>query len=633
MLRRSILRFAPVVFFAAAGWAQEDVVTVVSPNGRIVFRLFDGPPPTVDTQLPHLAYQVDYDGQRLIDTSYLGFEIFSQVPLGQKLGLVRTFRDAVDETYWLPAGKANPVRNHHNEVIAQYLQNGSLGRMLTLEVRVFDDGVAFRYVVPPSPPLLEMQIENELTEFHFARDGETYPLILRGFETAYADEYQRRTLSGIHPEALIGLPFLVEQPGVAWVAVTEADVKDYAGMFLMHTGGRRMQARLAPRVDGSGLAVLEKTPLVTPWRVLLIADRPEQLLESNLLDSLAAPSKLTETSWVRPGRMLRAAAAEARAAIQFAGEHGIEHVLLGEDWSKPGARVPDLLDPAIDVAAVAALGRAKQVAVWLAAPWRAVESQMEEAFARFARWGVGGVRVEGLTRRDQEAIAVVRTMAARAAEHRLMLSLEGASLPDGLRRSFPNVLTHGAVLGSEQAQWGARVTPAHNVLLAYTRQLAGPMNYAPGGFRNARPEEFQPGQTLGTRAHQLALFVVFESPLATLAGVPEDYRGQPEFDFVSQVPVVWAETRGVAGQVGEFVAVARRNGREWYLGAITNGTARDLELPLGFLGAGEYVAEVWSDADTPRRTRLERLRVSAAMPLRVRLAAGGGVAVRFRPAE
>lgn len=639
MHRRLVLRIALVSFLSslllpATAWAQEDIVTVASPDGRIVFRLLDGPPPTPDTQLPHLAYQVDFDGKALIQTSYLGFELYNQVPLGQKLGLVRTHRDAVDETYTLPGAQANPIRNHHNEVIAEYLQNGSLGRMMTLEVRAFNDGVAFRYVVPPSPPLLEMRIENELTEFHFARDGTAYPLVLRGFQTDYADEYQKRTLSGIHPESLVALPFLVEQPGVGWVAVTEADIEDYSGLYLTHEEGRRMRARLAPRVDGLGLSVFVKTPMVTPWRVLLIADQPEKLIESNLVANLAPPTKLTDLSWVRSGKLLPTAAQDAEVAIGFAGQYHIESVLLREDWATPGRSVPDLLRPAIDLPAVLASAKANNVGVWLAAPWRAVESQMDEAFAQFEQWGVAGVRMEGMRRDDQDMVAFLRSVAAKAAEHRLMLSFDGAYKPDGLRRTFPNLMTQTAALTSEHAEWGARVTPDHNVMLAFARLLAGPLDYAPGGFRNTTPSGFQPGMTLSTRAHQLALFVVFDSPVQRLAGDPGSYSGQREFEFVQAVPVTWDETRAVAGEVGAFVAVARRSGSEWYLGAITNGSAREIDVPLTFLGAGEFVAEVYADAaEQPQSTSIDQRRVRTGAVLRLKLAPGGGAAVRFHPAN
>ncbi|MEP6963147.1 MAG: glycoside hydrolase family 97 N-terminal domain-containing protein, partial [Acidobacteriota bacterium] len=200
----TVSRTALVLFVAAVWLPAQDEVSVASPDGRIVFRLLDGPPAMADSPLPHLSYQVEFKGKRLIDTSHLGFEIANQLPLGHKLGLMDTLRESVDETYTLPTGKAKVVRNRYNEVVAHYLQNGSLGRRMTMEVRAFDDGVAFRYVVARSAPLEDFQVENEMTEFVFAQDAEAYPQLLDGFQTNHEEQYSKMTLSGIHSDALVG---------------------------------------------------------------------------------------------------------------------------------------------------------------------------------------------------------------------------------------------------------------------------------------------------------------------------------------------------------------------------------------------------------------------------------------------
>jgi alpha-glucosidase len=505
---------------------------------------------------------------------------------------------------------------------------------MTMEVRVFNDGVAFRYMVPPTALQPGMLIVQEVTQFAFAKDADSYPMLARNFQTGYEDEYRKATLSSIHPESLVALPLLVEQPGVGWMAVTEAAIEDYAGAYLQHVDGTVFETRLSPRVDGSGLTVDTPTPMITPWRVLLIADRPEKLIESNIVDSLNDPAKLKDTSWIRPGKAIVAATSETAAIerdIDFAAGAGLEYVLVGEGWAAPVSRsVADLLHtaPAVDMPHVMARAREKKVGVWLWAHWRSVESQMEEAFALFEKWGVRGVVIDSMERDDQDVVAFYRKAAVKAAEHRLMLDFHGAYKPDGLRRTFPNVLTQEAVLGSEYSKWGARANPEHNVTLAFTRMLAGPLDYAPGGFNNATREQFEARETrpmtLGTRAHQLALFVVLESPLQLLADAPEAYAGQRDFDFIRAVPTTWDETRALKGEVGEFVAIARRRGAEWYVGAITNWTARELDLPLAFLGAGNYTAEIHSDAGVEQR------RVRSTESLHLKLASGGGAAIRLR---
>lgn len=576
-------------------WAQDDVVTVKSPDGRIEYRLFDGPQFYPDLAFPHLGYQIDFQGKRLIDFSYIGFAIAEALPLGHKLGLVQVTRES---------------KARFNEAIVDYLQNGSLGRRMTMEVRVFNEGVAFRYVVPFGAVLNEMRIEEELTQFVFAKDGTAHPLLLRGFQGGYQENYSRLPLTGIHEDSLIGLPFLIQQPGVGWAAVTEAGLEDYSGMFLKHDGERTVSARLAPRLDGSRLAVMTTTPMVTPWRVILIGDRPEKFLESDIVASLNEPNKIQDTSWIQPGKITDATRDNVDRRIDFAAANGIGYVL-------------------VDDATAELVERAKQkkAGLWVTMEWRKVEAEMDRAFPRLEQWGVRGVKVKGMHRDDQDMVAFYRKVADLAAKHKLMIAFEDAYKPDGIERTYPNVLTRDAALTSWAAQSGARVTPGHNVMLAFSRMIAGPMNYAPGWFDNVTPEKFEPREVrpmvLGTRGHQLALFVIFASPLQTVADAPEAYEGQKDFDFIKAVPVMWDETRALDGKVGEFIAVARRKGEEWFVGAITNEDAREVSLPLAFLGSGEWIADIYGDVPATGKG----VKSSDTLPLK--LAPGGGVAIRL----
>ncbi len=643
----------------AAAQTDDDMLSVRSPNGEIELKLYSAFPSETEAVLPRLAYSVSFHGKPLMATSYLGFDIDQQVPLGEKLGLVRATEETLDETYTLVAGKASRVRNHYNSLVAQYLQNGSQGRLMTMEVRAYDDGVAFRYVVPWSPPIADLRLTGEVTQFNFAKDGDTYPLELDGFQTPYEDEYRRATLSGIHEDALVALPFLVNQPGVGWVAVTEADLDDYPGMYLQRIEGRRMKAALAPRVDGSGLVLERKTPLTTPWRVLLIGDTAAELIDSNIVTSLNPASEIADTSWIQAGKAAWDWWSGSQAEgvdfepgmntatmnhyIDFAAASGLEYMLIDAGWSFEANGGTDLTRTvrAIDMPAILAHAKQKGVGVWLWAHWSAVESQMDQAFPLFEKWGVKGVKIDYMNRDDQQMVNFYRRVAKAAADHHLMLDFHGAYKPDGLRRTFPNVLTREGVMGLEYEKWSARTNPAHDVMLAFTRLLAGPMDYTPGGFDNVTRAEFvarsSRPEVLGTRAHQLALYVVFESPLQMVADYPEAYRGARDFDFIREVPATWDETRAVAGEVGKYVAIARRRGEEWYLGTITDWTAREVDVPLSFLGAGEWVAEIYADAadagEHPKKTRVEERRVTSGSALRLEMAEGGGAAVRFRRAE
>jgi alpha-glucosidase len=655
-LRSAIRATVGLAWTAAAALAQSDLIKVPSPNGQIEFRLMVAQPREAYA-LPRIAYQVYFQGKRLIDTSFLGYEIEDPVPLlGENVGLTAAKTESVDETYAIPAGKTKTVRNRYNSALAEYLQNGSLGRRIDIEARAYDDGVAFRYIVPNTTPVPEIRVDNEDTEFNFEKDGQAYPLILQNFQTNYADEYSHLTLSSIHPESLVGAPFLVEQPGIAWVAITEANVDNYAGLYFSRvegakTGSGKTITTLAPRPDQPAMAVYSKTPLVSPWRVLMIASDPGRLIESNLTMNLNPPSAIADTSWIKPGKAIAIPTAGYKPWIDFAADSKLQYVSLGPEWAATKEGMPpDITAPAAgpnskngsrdDLKDLLSYARSRHVGVWLAADWHSLERQMDQAFPLFETWGVAGVVVEGVDRQDQEMSAFERRIVAQAAAHRLMLDFHGAYIPDGVSRTYPNVLTQQAVLGSEYRKSSARPNPRDDAILPFTRMLAGPMDYAPGGFRDATPAEFvareQNPMTLGTRAHELALFVVFDVPFTILPDPPEVYRGEKDFDFVREIPSTWDETRFLSGQIGEFAVVARRSGREWYIGAITNWTPREIAIPLGFLGVGGYVAEIYADApgaSNPNQTRVERRKSDASATLQLRLAPGGGAAIRLSPLE
>ncbi len=658
LARRLVLA---AVCFTGFAWAQGDLVTVTSPNGQIEFDLFLTRQPDPSEPLVRLAYQVFFKNKKLMDTSFMGLNIRDQPILGVNVGLERSKKNTVDEVYRVPAGKAGRIRDHYNSLTAEYLQNGSLGRQITVEVRAFDDGVAFRYVIPWSDQMVNARIDDEFTEFQFAKDAESYPLILSDFETNYEDGYSRMPLSAIHADSLVGLPFLVEQPGVGWVAVTEADIDNYAGMYLRHEQGHTMISTLTPRRDDNTTAVLQHAPSVTPWRVLLIGSEPGTLIESNIVSSLNPPSAIADTSWIKPGKAAwnwwsgtQADGVDFKPGmntatiehyIDFAADSKLQYMLIDAGWSTPGAGdlPPDITKPIpeIDMPGILSYAKAKGVGIWLWANWTSVQIQMKQAFPLFEKWGVAGVKIDYMNRDDQWMVDFYHQMAKAAAEHHLMVDFHGAYKPDGMNRTWPNVITREAVMGLEYSKWSGRITPDHDVMLAFTRMLAGPMDYTPGAFDNVTAAGFEPSDVkpmaMGTRAHQLALYVVFDSPLMMVADYPEAYKGQKDFQFIKDVPSSWDETHVVNGKVGEFVTLARKKGDDWYLGAITNWDSREVNIPLEFLGSGQYSAEIYSDAAdagvNPKHTAIEQRRVSASTVLKMNLAPGGGVAVRFTPAK
>ncbi|MGA2740501.1 MAG: glycoside hydrolase family 97 protein [Bryobacteraceae bacterium] len=609
-----------LILLAAAAWPQ---ARVASPDGRVVFELTPG--------VDQLQYRVTFRGKPLIDPSALGFDLQNQPPLGANLKLTAAVPS-------MPHGKSNPVRNHYNALLAEFEEVARPGRRLSVEARAYDDGVAFRYLIPEQTALREVRIVREKTQFELAKDADTWPLVLASYRTPYEANYEHVPLGGIVPSWLVALPFLAELPGTGFVAISEAQIENYPGMYLSHPAGgsgRLLEAKLAPRADEPELAASGTTPLRTPWRVLMIADQPGRLIESNIVINLNPPSEIVDTSWIKPGKAAwdwwsgtyakgvsfkpGMNTETMKHYIEFAAEAKLEYMLIDAGWAPRGKEaMHDITQtiPEIDMPEILRYAASKGVKIWLWAHWTSVDRQMDEAFPMFEKWGVAGVKIDFMDRDDQWMVDWYRRVLRNAAQHHLMIDYHGAYKPDGIRRTWPNLVTREGVMGAEYSKWSARVTPAHNVILAYTRMLAGPMDYTP---------------------HQLALFVVFESAFEMVADYPEAYKLQPGLAFISAVPTVWDETRVLNGKVGEWITIARRRGKEWFVGGITDWTSRELDVPLDFLGDGEYRAEIYADgpdADSqPTHIMSGQQPIGRAAKLRLKLASGGGFAIRIRPAQ
>ncbi len=544
------------------------------------------------------------------------------------------------------------------------------GRTLGVVVRAYDDGIALRYRLP-LPAQGELQVKEDLTGFLFPRDYACWALNLGRFGTSHEGEYDPIAASKLRPMQLVELPLVCGTgEGTASFAITEADLDDYAGLYLSGRGDGRLgvEARLSPRLDTPQLAVRlprgEVAPAghLTPWRVLLLGDSPGALVESNLISSLNPPTPIADTSWIRPGKTawdwwsggLAPDVADAgmntatiKRYIDHAAALKLEYMLIDDGWyvgSTSNGHYNADADitrpiPVLDLPAVIAYARERGVGIWLWAHWKSLAPRMDEVFARYRDMGIRGVKVDFMDRDDQEMVAFFHKMMRSAADHRLMLDLHGAYRPTGLNRTLPNFLTREGVLGAEYNKWSRRITPTHNVTLPFTRMLLGPMDYTPGGFRNMTPEQFQVSfngpQVMGTRAHQLAMFVVYESGLQMVADSPDVYTDgkgglAPGADFLSLVPARWDETRVLAGEIGQYIVVGRRSGRDWYIGAMTNESPRTLQVPLDFLPAADYAATLWRDGDAPADVRREQLRIDAHnRTLELVLSGGGGAAAQL----
>jgi alpha-glucosidase len=656
-----VILLVPVV--PAALFAAEPL-TVTSPDGNIsiTFELKSKPQPYLPGERAY--YRVSYQGQAVLQDSPLGLDFKGGKPLDQDWEIVGSDRQSHDESWENPFGARRHIRDHYNELTVSLRERRAPGRQLALVFRAYNEGAAFRYVLPRQDALAKFTLSAENTGFYFPREVFAYALNLNSYTTSYETDYHRVSLEEIKPTSIVALPLLIEVPQGPWVALLEADLTDYAGMYVGGVPGvpNALLSKLSPLPRRADEAVVGSTPKSTPWRIIMISSRPGALIENNyLVLNLSEPCALADTSWIKPGRAAWDwwSGSFARNVsfkpgmntetmlhyVDFAARHKFEYMLVDAGWypAHDYTHPVDILHhtPETDVPRIIEYAKQRGVAVLLWVFWGALDKQMDEALSLYKKWGAAGIKVDFMDRDDQEMVNFYERCVRKAAEHKLTVDFHGAYKPTGLRRTYPNLLTREGLMGLEYSKWSDRITPEHDVTLAFTRLLAGPADYTPGGFRNATRAQFKPvmvePMTQGTRAHELAKYVVYESPLVMVADYPEAYEGQPGFEFIEKVPTVWDDTQVLNGEPGKYVTIARQKSKVWYVGSMTNWDARDLEISLGFLGAGEYEAQIFADGPDADQVAtslsVTKKRVKTGDKLNVHLAPGGGWAAILTPAN
>ena len=643
--------FAPSLCVClAASAASAEVLR--SPNGSIEVQ-FDAPS-------GQLSYGVSFHGKPMIDRSALRLEFQDGKPLGNAVKITaQTLGQGVDN-YKLIAGKRSDVHDRYNSLTID-AEESPAERKLTIEARAYDDGVAFRYVVPKQSGLSEYRLTKEATEFRLSKDAVTYSQLLPNYRTSYESEYLKLNASvfsgksGLGQSNLIGLPALMHLQGVGWMAIAEADLSGNAAMYLAGAGkgwgGHAFESRIASS-DRPEVLVTGSLPHHSAWRVLMIADQPGRLVESTLLTSLNPESKLQDTSWIHPGLTAwdwwsgsldpqgnsAFTTANMKNYVDFAAQSHFPYMLVDAGWAKPHDIIQ--MNGKVDIPALVQYGAGKNVKIWIWIHHDDVVRQMDAAFALYQQWGVAGVKVDFIERDDQTGIDFYYRVAAKAAAHHLMVDYHGATKPWGIERTYPNVLGYEAVLGMEQSKAGARDNPGHRAMLPFTRMLAGPMDYTPGGFSNVTAAEFvargKRPLVMGTRAQQLAMYAIYDAPFQMVSDNPKSYRDQPAFEFIRHAPAAWDETHVLNGEPGEYITMARRSGNEWFLGSLTDWNGREIEIPLDFLGTGKFKAQIYADAPDadrfPTGVAVTNQTVDRTTRLKAKLAPGGGYAVRLVPA-
>ena len=632
---------------------EKPPVTISSPDGNISvnFYLKNGAP----------YYSVNYKGKVILEDSKLGIDFSNGLSLGKDVQILEVKKDSFDTTYSPVYGIKKEVRDNYNRVTISLKEKRTPEVLFDVVFRVYNDGVGFRYVFPEQKSLGEFAIVSENSQFHFIDNHNAYALQLKSFTTNYESEFNKITLDEIKEESIIGLPLLIEIKDGPYVAITEANLTDYAGMYL---GGVKdnlntLISRLSPLPGEKDIKVKASTPHQTPWRVIMIAPEPGKLIESNIILNFNEPCAIDDPSWIKPGKAAwdwwsGSVAKGVRFKsgmntktmlhyIDFAGDYNLEYMLIDAGWygnhRNPKA---DITTPIKEINMKKILARAKKrgVGVLLWMNWQCVRDQMDKAFPLYEKWGVKGVKVDYMNRDDQEMVNFYHKVVKKAAEHHLIVDFHGAYKPTGIRRTYPNLITREGVMGLEYSKWSKRCNPEHELTIPFTRMVAGPMDFTPGAFRNATKEQFKAVRiepmAMGTRCHQLAMYVVYESPLQMLVDYPSAYRNQKGIEFIKVVPTTWDNTKVLNGKVGDYITIARKKGDEWYVGSMTDWTPRKLTIPLDFLGEGDYVAEIYQDATdadkVPTNVTVKKVIVKSTDKFVINMAPGGGFAMRLSPA-
>ena len=634
--------------------------TVSSPDGRIVVNcnIVENPKPYARDE--RFYYNVSFQGVFVIRDSPLGIELRDTPPLDNNFRLYGIDRKTGNETYSLVHGSRKKVRNHYNQMTFFLQEKHPPFRLLQIVFRVYNDGVAFRYVLPRQENLADFAITQERSGFYFPYDYTAYSLSLETFSTPYEANYTIASVGSLPSQSIIGLPFLLDTEQKAWIAITEAALTDYAGMYLTPTANvpNALTSSLSPRHDDPAVKVVGSTPFQTPWRVILIGDNPGDLIASNLVLDLNDPCAIADPSWIKPGKCVCPGWSDWWVQdvdfqcglntstllhyLDFAAQHGIEYLLIDAGWyGVPNNRYENITTSIaqIDLQTIIAEGKNKGVGVLLWVFWESVVNQMDRAFPLYERWGVAGIVVDRMHRDDQEMVNICHRIFKKAAQHHLLVDFHGVYKPTGLLRTYPNLITQEAVLGLEYCKRSRQCNPEHELILPFTRMLAGPMDFTPGCFRTVTEKKFDPQSkppvAMGTRCHQLAMYVIYASPLQMCVDYPSAYRNQPGIAFLEAVPTTWDSTIVLDGKVGDHITVARRHGTAWYIGSMTDWTPRELLIPLGFLGEGTFTAEIYHDspdvAINPTRVKTREVTVTASDTLRAPMGPGGGYAVKIYP--
>jgi len=653
-MSHSFLKFMCVLIplsLLATGATAQSSYDLQSPDKQIEVRI-------------RTAHGVHYDvllnGRALLQDSSFSMDVDHKA-LGREVKVTGTKQRHTDQILEpVVRQKFAKIRENYNELRLE--MDGSYAVIF----RAYNEGVAYRFET--SLPGDQVKVYSEEASFAFPAD---LPVFYPQEDSFFSHNERRyvpaRRLSEIIPAFLATLPAVVDVDEGAKLAIAESDVEGYPGLWLRGTAGNALSATFPPYplkqeltgdrdyrvVESADYIAVTTGKRTFPWRVLGIVKRDADLLTNPLVWLLEKPSQVQDTSWIKPGKVAwdwwnanNVYAVDFKAGINtqtykyyidFAAKYGIPYIILDEGWYKLG-NVLEVV-PEINMEELMAYAKQKNVGIILWVVWKTLDDQLIPALDQYEKWGVKGIKVDFMQRSDQLLIDWFHRVSRETAKRKMLVDFHGDQKPATMTRTWPNLISTEGVRGLEWSKWSRESEPEHNVSLPFTRMFLGPMDFTPGAMLNAQRAAFAPifsrPMSLGTRCHQLAMYVVYESPLQMLADSPSNYLREPEaMEFLAAVPTEWDDSISLDGKIGQYVAIARRNGADWYVGAMNNWTARDLDIDFSFLPDGNFQMDAYQDGVNADRMgtdyKLVKMQVNRTTKLRIKLAPGGGWAARIR---
>jgi alpha-glucosidase len=667
--RYCIIALASILIYAcSAGTKKTYNISSPGKNVELVFELTASGQP---------QYSFTSNGKSVIEPSLMGFEFQGIQKMTEGFEVVSTEEKSADATWEQPWGEFKKVRDHHNELIVHLKESKGEERLVDIIFRVFDDGVGFRYEFPKQPHLGKVKISNEITQFTFKSNNDVWWIPVHRENSYYESEYRKTAISKTDT---INTPATFETKEKLYVAIHEANLTDFASMTLLKTSDKQYKSDLVPWADG--VKVYAETPFKTPWRTIVVGKTPGDVATSTIMLNLNEPSKIEDLSWITPSKYIGiwwgmhlekftwgqgpkhgATTKNTKEYIDFAAKNNFDGVLVegwnegwDGDWTADGSAFSFVKAyPDFNLEEITKYAAIKNVRLIghheTAGASKHYEGQLEDAFKLYQKMGVNSVKTgyvnKYLDKKEwhdsQYASRHYRKVIETAAKYHIMIDNHEPIKGTGIQRTYPNFMSQEGGRGQEYNAWSVDGgnTPQHLTTLPFTRMLSGPFDYTPGNF-NFDYKTPSGARVQTTLANQLALYVIIFSPLQMASDLPENYVDKPEFQFVKDVPCTWSDTKVLDSKIGEYTTIARKDWDEknWYLGSITNKDARDLKVTLSFLDKGkEYEAEIYADGaganykTNPYPVAISKQKVNNQTVLNIKLAAGGGTAIKFTPIE